>query len=122
MLVTATLWAAADFFVGEWKLNPSKSKLTDQMKVASFGGNQCEFDFGGGAEKIVVNGTDQSGVYGTVLSVTVEGPDTWRVVRKQDGRRLLTATWKLSQDGNTLSDKYTEFERNGSPVHGELPV
>ncbi|HET6176402.1 MAG TPA: hypothetical protein VFE61_05680 [Candidatus Sulfotelmatobacter sp.] len=85
------------------------------MRVESLGGNKYAFDFGGGPEKIVVDGTDQSAVYETMLSVTVEGPDTWKVVRKKDGRMLLTATWKLSQDGNTLSDNYTEFGSNGSP-------
>jgi hypothetical protein len=30
-------------------------------------------------------------------------------VRKKDGRMLLTATWTLSHDGKTLTDKYTEF-------------
>lgn len=114
-LATSALWAATDPFVGDWKLNPSKSKLTDQMKVANLGGNKYEFDFGGGPERIVADGTDQRGVYGTVLSVTVEGPDAWKVVRKKDGRMLLTANWKLSQDANTLTDNYTEFEPNGSP-------
>jgi hypothetical protein len=114
-LATVTVWAATDIFVGDWKLNPSKSKLTDVMKVESLGGDKYAFDFGGGPESIVVNGTDQSGAYRTMLSVTVEGADRWKVVRKKDGRRLLTATWKLSQDGSTLSDNYTEFEPNGSP-------
>jgi hypothetical protein len=36
-------------------------------------------------------------------------------VRKKDGRTLVTGIWKLSQDGNTLSDNYTEFAPNGSP-------
>jgi hypothetical protein len=114
-LLMDTLWAAIDTLVGDWKLNPSKSKLTDLMKVESLGGNQYAFDFGGGPERIVADGTDQSGVYGTMLSLTVHGPDTWKVVRKKDGRMLLTATWKLSPDGNTLSDNYTEFGPNGSP-------
>ena len=113
--VTGALWAAQDPFVGEWKLNPSKSKLIDQMKVESRGGNKYDFDFGGGPERIVADGTDQPGVYGTMLSVTVEGPDSWKVVRKKDGRTLLTGKWKLSQDGNTLTDNYTEFQANGSP-------
>jgi hypothetical protein len=112
--VTGAAWAQ-DPFVGEWKLNPSKSTLTDQMKVESIGGNKYDFDFGGGPERIVADGTDQPGVYGTMLSVTVEGPDTWKVVRKKDGRMLLTATWKLSQDSNSLSDNYTEFAPNGAP-------
>jgi hypothetical protein len=28
---------------------------------------------------------------------------------------MLAATWKLSQDGNTLTDNYTEFGPDGSP-------
>ena len=106
-----TLLAATDPFVGDWKLNPSKSKVVDVMKVESLGGNKYAFDFGGGAEDIVADGTDQLGVRGTMLSVTVEGPDTWKVVRKKDGRMLLTATWNLSKDGNTLTDNYTAFPR-----------
>lgn len=112
-LVTTSL-AAEDNFVGDWKLDPSKSKLIDVMKVATLGPNKYAFDFGGGAETIVADGTDQPGVYGTMLSVTVEGPDTWKVVRKKDGRMLLTATWSLAKDRNTLSDHYTEFPTNGS--------
>jgi hypothetical protein len=34
--------------VGDWKLNPQKSKLIDEMKVTSLGGNKYFFDFGGG--------------------------------------------------------------------------
>lgn len=115
-LLPCALWAASDSFVGAWKLNPAKSKLIDVMKVESLGGNKYAFDFGGGPEKILADGSDQTGGYGTMLSVTVEGPDTWKVVRKKEGRMLLTATWKLSQDGKTLSDKYTEFAPNGSPA------
>jgi hypothetical protein len=115
-LATTTSWAASDPFVGDWKLNPSKSKLTDQMKVAGVAGNKYAFDFGGGnPETISPDGTDQPGVSGTTLAVTVEAPDAWKVVRKKDGRVLITASWKLSKDGNTLTDDYTEFAPNGSP-------
>ena len=114
-LLVGPLWAAADSFVGDWKLNPSKSKVTDVMKVENLGGNKYAIDFGGGPEKIAADGTDQNGVYGTMLSVTVEAPNSWRVVRKKDGRTMLTGIWKLSPDGNTLNDHYTEFGENGSP-------
>ena len=61
-LAAGTLWAANDPFVGKWKLNPSKSKLTDQMKVEAIGANKYAIDFGGGAtENIVADGTDQPG-------------------------------------------------------------
>ena len=113
---TGALWAADNPFVGDWKLNLSRSKLIDVMKVERLGADKYGFDFGSGsAEKIAIDGTDQPGLSGTTLSVTVEGPDTWKVVRKKDGRTELTGIWKLSQDGNTLHDNYTEFAPNGSP-------
>jgi len=113
-LLTATLCATTDPFVGDWQLNPSKSKLVDHMKVESLGENKYEFDLGGGPERIVANGTDQAAAVGTMLSVSVEGPDSWKVIRKKDGRMLLTGNWRLSHDGNTLTDNYTEFRPDGS--------
>lgn len=114
-VVASALWAADASFVGDWELNSSKSKLTDEMKVASMGANKYAFDFGGGnPETIVVDGTDQTAGYGTTLSVTVEGPNAWKVVRKKDGRMLLTGIWTLSDDGKTLKDNYTELAPNGS--------
>src|SRR5271166_3964232 len=114
-LVTGTIWAANDPFVGDWKLNPSKSKLTDVMKVKRVGANKYAFDFGSdSSETVVIDGTDQAGISGTTLSVSVEQPDAWKVVRKRDGRMLLTANWKLSKDGNTLTDNYNEISPNGS--------
>jgi hypothetical protein len=97
-LPTGPLRAANDPFVGDWKLNQSRSKLTDQMKVQSIAGNKYAFDFGdGSAETIAVDRTDQPG--------------------KKEGRILLTATWKLSKDGNTLTDDFTAIQPNGSPFN-----
>jgi hypothetical protein len=115
------VWAANEPFVGEWKVNPAKSKLTDLMKVESVAGNRYAFELGGGsAETIATDGTDQPGLAGTTLAVTVEGPDSWKVVRKQAGRILLTAYWKLSKDGNTLTDDFTQFGADGSSTTVKL--
>jgi hypothetical protein len=113
-LAAGALSAANDPFLGEWKLNPAKSKLYDQMKVESAGGNKYAFNLGAGDETIVIDGTDQPGYGGTTLSVSVAGPDSWKVVRKRDGRMLLTAIWTLSGDGNALTDDFTSFAPNGS--------
>lgn len=114
----SALHAAADPFVGDWKLNPSRTRAIDMMKVQGVNGDTYAFDFGGGGETVVVDGTDQPGISGTTLSVTAEGHDHWRVVRKQDGRMVITANWTLSQDGNTLSDDFAEFAPDGQPsVH-----
>jgi hypothetical protein len=112
--VTGALWAADDPFVGDWKLNPARSKLTDVMKVESAGANKYAFNFGGGAETIVVDGTDQFAGFGTTLAVTVEGPDAWKVVRKKNGRMIVTGDWKLSKDGNMLTDNFTGIKPDGS--------
>lgn len=115
-VVTGASWAASNPFVGDWKFNPSKSTLTDKMKVESAGGNKYTFNFGGGPETIVIDGTDQpSKLYGGgSLSVGVEG-DTWKVIRKKDGRTMISAVWSLSKDGNTLTDHFTGFNAGGSP-------
>jgi hypothetical protein len=112
-LATSIGWAAESPFIGEWKLDSSKTRMPDEMKVQSQGGNKYAFDFGGGAETIVVDGSDQPGCCGTQLSVKPEAADTWIVERKKDGKLLLRATWKLSKDQSELTDYYREFEADG---------
>jgi hypothetical protein len=114
-LLTGTSWAADDPFVGQWKLDPSQSKLTDEMRVTKVGQDKYAFDFGGGQpETIVVNGTDQLGFADTTLSVAAEGPN-WKVIRKKDGRTVIAATWTLSKDGHSLTDDFTSFGEDGTP-------
>jgi hypothetical protein len=115
-LATGMAWAGQSPFIGEWKLDPSKSRMPDEMKVQSEGGNKYAFDFGGGTESIVVDGSDQPGYDGTLLSVKAEAHDSWIVERKKNGRLLLKATWKLSKDGSTLTDYYREFGPDGSTL------
>ena len=82
-LAIGTLWAANDPFVGKWKVNPSKSKLTDEMKVEVAGANRYAFTFGPGqVDTVVADGSDQPGLDGTTLSVMVKGPNSWEVVRE----------------------------------------
>ena len=116
-LVTGTLWAANDPFVGKWKVNPSKSKLTDEMKVEAVGANKYALTFGPGAvDTIVADGTDQPALQGTTLSVTVQGPNNWKVWRKKEGRTLVTGFWTLSGDGTKLNDDFTYYPPDGPTV------
>jgi len=116
-VVTSTVWAANDPFVGEWKVNPSKSKLNDEMKVEAVGANKYTFTFGPGqVDTVVADGSDQPALQGTTLSVTVEGPNNWKVVRKMKGRMLLTARWTLSEDGKTLNDAFTQYLPDGTTL------
>ncbi len=113
-LGTCMLRATEDPFVGDWKLNPSKSTLSDQMKVESVGGNKYLVDVGRGPEMTVVDGPDQPRPGGQTVSVTSEGPNAWKIVQKKDGRVVLTAHWKLSKDGNTLSDNFNQISPDGT--------
>jgi hypothetical protein len=117
VLLAGTSWAASDSFVGTWKLNPSRSRLTDEMKVEALGQDKYAFDFGGGKPVIVVaDGTDQPSYPGFTMAVTIEGPGTWKFVSKKAGRMSASATWRLSEDGRTLSDVRTVYQPNGSPL------
>src|SRR5579862_9605376 len=116
-LAAGTLWAANDPFLGKWKMNPSKSKLTDEMKVDAVGENKYAFTFGPDwVDTVLADGTDQPSLRGTTLAVTVEGPLNWKVVRKKDGRTQLIGHWTLSADGKTLDDDYTQYNSDGSTV------
>jgi len=117
-LAAGMLWAANDPFVGKWTVNPSRSVLTDEMKVTSLGGNKYSFDFGGGPpETVVADGTDQPGNFGTTNSTTIVSPNEWRGVRRKDGKVQIRGIWTLSKDGNTLHDDFTYFPDNGAAVH-----
>jgi hypothetical protein len=115
-LMTGPLWAATDPFLGEWKLDISRSKLFDRMRVESVGGNRFSVDVGDGRPTTVaVDGRDQPGNDGVITSVLAERPDSWKIVNKKDGIVTLKASWKLSQDGNTLTDNFASFAPDGSP-------
>lgn len=114
-LLTGTSWAANDPFVGKWKLNTSKSKITDMMKVEAAGPNRYALAFSPGAvETVVADGSDQPVLFGTTFSITIEGPRTWKAVRKKQGRTHISAIWKLSEDGQTLTDDFTGYQPDGS--------
>jgi hypothetical protein len=119
-LVTGTLWAAQDPFVGKWKVNPSKSKLNDEMKVEAGGANRYAITFAPGAvDTVVADGSDQPALSGTTLSITVKGPNRWEIIRKMKGRTLLTAYWTLSEDGKTLNDAFTQYLPDGTTLFSQ---
>jgi hypothetical protein len=114
--------AADETFVGKWKLNLSKSKLADQMTIAPAGANRYTLTFAGigDTETLVADGTDQAGILGSTISITVEALGNWKIVRKQGDRTLLTANWKLSDDGKTLTDTFLGNQPDGSTSRIDL--
>src|SRR5215475_14364952 len=109
-LVANPLRPEGDPFVGKWKVDSSKSRLFDEMKVESAGANRYAITFGPGeVDTVVADGSDQPALSGTTLSITVKRPNNWAITRKMKGRILLTANWTLSDDGKTLNDYFTQY-------------
>jgi len=121
-LAAATCDAADEPLIGKWKLNLSKSKLADQMTIASAGTNRYTLTFAGvgETETLVADGTDQPGIQGSTISITVEAPGNWKIVRKSGGRTVLTAMWKLSEDGKALTDTFISNQPDGSTSRIDL--
>jgi hypothetical protein len=122
-LGTAPMSRAVDQpFIGKWKLNLSKSKLADQMTIAPAGANKYTLTFAGigDTETLVADGADHPGVSGTTISITIESPNDWKIVRKQGDRTVVDANWKLSDDGKTLTDSFLGNQPDGSTSHVDL--
>jgi hypothetical protein len=119
-LVTSSVMAANDPFVGKWKVNPSKSKLYDEVKVESAGANKYAITFGPGqTDTVVADGSDQPALSGTTLSITVKGPNSWEVIRKIKDRVLIKADWTLSEDGKVLNDAFTQYLPSGMTLFSQ---
>ena len=119
-LATSSMAAANNPFLGKWKVNPSQSKLVDEMKVEVAGTNKYTLTFGPGeVDTIVADGSDQPALNGTTFSITVKGPNHWELIRKMKGRTLLTADWTLSEDGKTLNDAFTQYLPSGMTLFSQ---
>jgi hypothetical protein len=114
-LFAGTLWAADDPFCGKWKMNMGKSKLTgEQWKIEDLGGNKYKWTDGNVSDTFVADGSDQPVHFGRTLSLAPEGPNSWKMVIKQDGRVISSMTHSVSEDGKTQSIKGTDIKPDGT--------
>src|SRR5947199_10364693 len=87
--VTILLTAADNPFVGQWKVNPDRSKVSGQTQtIRDLGVNKYEFNNGATTYTIVADGTDQPTPFGNTMSLKPDGENSWTVVRKKDRRTL----------------------------------
>src|SRR3954452_4091021 len=101
-LFTVLLTAADNPFVGQWKFNPDRSKVSGQTQtIRDLGGNKYEFHLGATTYTTVADGTDQPTPFGNTMSLKPDGENSWTVVRKKDGRTLSQSQWTIMPDGKT---------------------
>jgi hypothetical protein len=114
-LLAGTLWASDDPFCGKWKLNMEKSKFVgEQTKIQDLGGNKYKWTSGNVSDTITYDGTDQPVHFGQTISMAPEGPNTWRMVIKKDGRVISSMTHTISDDGKTQTIKGTGTKPDGT--------
>ena len=116
-LLTDTLRAADDPFVGRWKLNFAKSSLDgDQLKIEDLGGNRYKLTSHNASSTIVADGTDQPDQFGTTTSITLEGLHTWRMVVKDNRKVTQSMTYTLSPDSGNIEIKGSNTRPDGSTL------
>lgn len=120
-LVSGTLLAARDPFVGKWNVDQSKSRMAgEEFKIKDLGGNRYTLIMGNISDTLVADGTDQPVHFGRTRSITKEGPNVWKTVVKRNGRVLSTAIITLSPDAKRLTVEVTGTRADGSTFHNHV--
>lgn len=120
-LLAGTLRAADDPFVGKWKLNKEKSKVTgDQMKIEDLGDNKYKWSFGKISDTVTADGTDQAIHFGRTMSLAKDGDKSLKMVIKKDGKVLSSMTHTLSDDGSSQTIKGTDTKPDGTTSDFEV--
>ena len=114
-LLAGTLWATDDPFCGKWKLNKEKSKFTgDLIKIQDLGGNKYRWTAGNVSDTIANDGTDQPVHFGRTISMTPEGPNSWKMVIKQNGKTISSMTHTIAENGKSQTINGTDYKPDGT--------
>jgi len=115
-LLAGTLRASDDPFCGKWKLNMTKSQFTGELiKIEALGGEKYMWTVGNVSDTLTYDGTEQKpDQFGRTTSMAPDGPNSWKMVIKKDGRVISTMTHTISEDGKTQTIKGTDTKPDGT--------
>jgi hypothetical protein len=112
---------ADDPFIGKWKLNLAKSKLTGQViEIQEVPGNSYKFTEDEHSDIIFADGLDHPTHFGETMAITQKKSDSWAITYKQGDRVLMNTLWKVSPDGQTLTYTATGTRPNGQRFHNQM--
>jgi hypothetical protein len=113
--------AAADPFLGKWKLDLAKSRLTGQsILIEEVSGNNYMFKEDEHSDTILADGLDHPTHFGETMSIVKKTADEWAIAYKKDGRVLMNTVWKVSADGQTMTYIATGTRPNGQGFKNQL--
>ena len=110
-------------FIGKWKLNLSKSKLADQMTIAPVGANRYTRSL------LPVSATPRRWwrtaptspeFLAAPFPLPLKRPATGKSCVSKAAAAMLTANWKLSDDGKALTDTFIGNQPDGSTSRVDL--
>src|ERR1700730_17370137 len=83
----ASLLLADDPFVGKWKLDLAKSRLTGQViEIQEIPGNAYRFKEDEHSDIILNDGLDHTTHFGDTMAVTQSEPGIWSIIYKRGWR------------------------------------
>lgn len=111
LIATALLFAAVSIgsaaespFTGTWKMNQEKSKLAgDTMTFSSAGGGSLRYKDSGQSYTFTTDGKEVTTPMGSTVVWKATGDKMWENTSTRNGMLMVTNTWKLSDDGKTLT-------------------
>jgi hypothetical protein len=115
MLATGGTAIAQSPFAGTWKINPELSQLAgDTLSFGPAAEDSIEYIAGGIKYSFRADGKNYRMPSGDIAIWRESGPDGWSTeYRKTDGKLLSSDTWKVSEDGKTLTVTSTGVKANG---------
>jgi hypothetical protein len=115
--------AADDSFAGKWKFNPEKSQLSGlTYRVEDAGNNKITFKFGDTSETVSLDGKPHTTRFGSTWEVTKNGENTFKWLRKRNGKTMSDATWTVADGGATSTYDTTETRPDGSTSHDVITL
>ena len=114
-LATAGTAMAQSPFAGTWKINPELSQLAgDTLKFGPAAEDSIEYTAGGIHYSFRTDGKNYRMPSGDIAIWRQSGTDGYTTeYRKTDGKLLSSDTWKISEDGKTLTLVSTGVKANG---------
>ena len=106
--------AADDPFIGTWKLDLAKSKISGQtIEIQETGSGSYVFKEDAHSDEIFADGLDHLTHFGDTMAITRQSTDTLIVLYKRGNVVTLNTVWKVAADGQTMTYTATGTRPNG---------